>query len=240
MKGERCFKRWIILIWLCLGVFLLSTQESLAQFSRISVRGSTGAGYLPLKDWENFSGDIQLSHFTKDRFGSYWGLDIDYRITENHIIALTVEDIKTSASLFGVAVFTTIYDTIGYASYVIDWNFKATPLGISYEFYPTGLRRKISPFLGIGISYFISEVKATFFEIHNSLFEKQTQEGTRDGKGYGFHAYIGLQSQIMQQLYLVSRLRGRYANGMGLTDKEGDIKVEFTGIDFTFGVGWRF
>ncbi len=44
----------------------------------------------------------------------------------------------------------------------------------------------------------------------------------------------------MQQLYLVSRLRGRYANGMGLTDKEGDIKVEFTGIDFTFGVGWRF
>lgn len=240
MNREMRFKRWFIFIWLCFGVFLFSAHESLAQFSRISIRGSTGAGYLPLRDWENFCEDIQLSHFSKDRFGSYRNLDIDYHVTEKHIIALTVEDIRTCVSLFGVEVFTTVTDTIGYASYITEWNFKTTPLGLSYEFHPTGLHRRISPFLGIGISYFISEVKATFFEIHNSLFEKQTQEDTRNGKGYGFHVYIGLQSQIMQHLYLVSRLRGRYADGMGFTDKEGDIKVEFTGIDFTLGVGWRF
>jgi len=240
MNRETHFLRWFIFIWLYIGSFLFSAQESIAQFSKISIRGNTGVGYLPLKDWENFSGEIGLSHFSKNRFGSYRGIDIDYHIAEKHSIVLTLEDIRTSASLFGVEIFTTVTDTIGYASYVIDWNFKTTPIELSYEFYPTGLRRKVSPFFGIGISYFISEVKAKYFEIYNSLFEKQTQEDTRDGKGYGFHIYVGLQSQIMQHLYLISCLKGRYANGMGFTDKESDIKVEFTGVDFTFGAGWRF
>ena len=234
------FKRWLISIFLSLGILLFSALESHAQISRISIRSSCGVGYLPLHDWESYFGEIQLSHFNKDRFGSYWDFDIVYYIAGKHSIAFNIEDIRTSASLFGFIVFTSGTDTIGYASTVFEWSFKTTPLGLSYEFYPTGLHGKISPFFGIGVSYFISEVKVKSFEIYNTLFEGPTGEDTRYGKGYGFYTYIGLQSQVMQHLYLVSRLRGRYSNGMGFTDKEGDIKVEFTGIDFTFGVGWRF
>lgn len=240
MNGAMCFKKWFIFIWLCFGIVLFSAQESLAQFGRISIRGSIGTGYLPLSDWGDFFGQGESSHYVKDRFGSYWEVGIAYHITEKHVMAFTVGGIKTSASLLEVMmIFYLDGDTTGFAAHVAEWDFRTTPLNLSYEFYPVELHRKNSPFFGVGVSYLLSELEAKAFGYFDSPFREWTQQGTRDGKGYGFHVYLGLQSQITPHVYFISRLRGQYADGMGFTDKKGNIKVEFTGIDLTFGVSWK-
>ena len=228
-------KRYIFWIFIC--SFLFSSQECLAKFHRFSLRTIIGTGYLPLKDWGDFWGEIQSSYYQKDRFGSYWDIGLGYNITEKHALALTVGGISTSASLTGAMFLDLGGDVIG-VTHVAEWDFTTTPLSLSYEFYPAGAHQKNSPFFGAGFSYLISELEARSLLIYKSVIGELTQEYTRNGKGYGFHAYLGLQSQITQHLHFISRLRGRYADGMGFTDKKGSIKVEFTGIDITLGIGW--
>ena len=233
-------KRKIVFIGLCIGVVLCWVQPSLAQFDRVSVTVSGGAGYLPLKDWKDFAADILPSYYDQDKFGSYLDFRLSYNFTNKHSIVLNVEDIKTFASLSSVEILTNeLGDTTGFGFSVTEWEFSAIPIGLSYEFHPMRSEEKVSPFIGAGASYFFSEVRGKLFHLYNSPF-KNTLKGTRDGKGYGVHVYVGVQSQLTEHLIVVSRLRGQYADGMAFTDKKGDIKVEFTGVDFTLGLGWRF
>jgi outer membrane protein W len=241
MKGPARLIGRIILVLLCAGLVLCCAQESTAQLNRISVSISGGAGYLPLKDWEDFATSISSSHFEKDKFGSYLDLRAVYHLTDRHAVALNVESINTSASLYHAMALTgPTGDTSGYASSVIKWDFSAIPVGLSYEFHPMRSDESTSPFLGFGVSYFFSEVEYKSWFLHDGFFGDLGSKGARDGEGYGVHAYAGVQCQLTEQLLVVSRLRGRYADGMGFTDEEGAVKVEFTGVDFTLGLGWRF
>ena len=231
----------MILVCFCLGLVLCCAQESMAQLDQITVSVSGGAGYLPLNDWEEFATRISSSHFEKDKFGSYLDLRAVYHLTDKHAVALNVESINTSASLYNAMALTgPTGDTSGYASFVIKWDFLAIPVGLSYEFYPMRSDESTSPFLGVGASYFFSEVEYKSWFLHPGFFGDLGSEGTRDGEGYGVHAYVGVQSQLTDHLLVVSRVRARYADGMAFTDEKGDIKVEFTGVDFTIGLGWRF
>jgi outer membrane protein W len=241
MNRQIRFRGRIIFACLCIGIVLFCAQESLAQFDRISVSVSGGAGHLPLKEWEDFATSNSSDHFDRDRFGSYLDFRIAYYLTEKHVIALNVEDLKTFASVCGVMTLTgPTGDTLGYACSLHEWDFSAIPIGLSYEFHPTGSEEKVSPFLGVGASYFFSKVKGKSWFLHDGRFENLSSGVTRDGEGCGLHLYVGVQSKLTKHLLIFSRLRGRYADGMAFTDKKGDIKVEFTGVDFTLGLGWRF
>jgi len=231
----------MILVCFCLGLVLCCARESMAKAHEFSVSVSGGAGYLPLRDWEDFSTSISSSHFEKDKFGSYVDLRAVYHLTDKHAVALNVENINTSASLYHAMALTgPTGDTSGYASSVVEWDFSAIPVGLSYEFYPMRSDESASPFLGVGVSYFFSELEYKSWFLHDGFFGDLGSKGTRDGEGYGVHAYVGVQSQLTEQLLVVSRLRCRYADGMAFTDEERDVKVEFTGVDFTLGLGWRF
>ena len=229
-RSTRLTER-IVIALLFAGLAACFAQESWAQLDRISVSLSGGAGYLPLKDWEDFATSISSSHFEKDKFGSYLDLRAVYHLTDRHAVALNVENINTSASLYHAMALTgPTGDTSGYASSVNTWDFSAIPVGLSYEFYPVRSDESTSLFLGVGVSYFFSELEYKSWFLHDGFF----------GEGYGVHAYVCVQSQLTEQLLVVSRLRGRYADGMAFTDEERDVKVEFTGMDFTLGLGWRF
>ena len=231
----------IAFLWLCAGIILCSAQESLAQLDRISVSVSGGAGYLPLKDWEDSFSSILCSHYERDQFGTYSEFRVAYHLTEKHAIALNVESINTSASLYNAMALTDPMGEIrGYASSVCEWDFSAIPVGLSYEFYLRGSEEEVTPFLGAGGSYFFSKVKAKSYFLHDGIFEDLSSESTRDGDGYGLHLYAGVQSKLTKHLLIFSRLRGRYSDGMAFTDKKESVKVEFTGFDFTLGLGWRF
>lgn len=231
----------MILVCFCLGLVLCCARESMAKAHEFSVSVSGGAGYLPLRDWEDFSTSISSSHFEKDKFGSHLDLRAVYHLTDKHAVALNVENINTSAPLYHAMALTgPTGDTSGYASSVVEWDFSAIPVGLSYEFYPMRSDESTSAFFGLGVSYFFSELEYKSWFLHDGFFEDSGSEGARDGEGYGVHAYVGVQSQLTEQLLVVSRLRGRYADGMAFTDEERDVEVEFTGMDFTLGLGWRF
>ncbi len=241
MRRTVVGKGRLIFLPLCIGLALWWCADALAQFDKISISLSGGAGYLPLNDWEDFATNISSSHFEKDKFGTYSELRVAYHLAGKHAIAPNVENINTSAFLHIADALTGPFgDTSGYASSVIEWDFSAVPVGLSYEFYPIGWEEKVTPFLGAGASYFFSKLEFKSYFLHDGRFADLSSEGVRDGEGYGLHLYVGVQSRLTEHLLIFSRLRGRYSDGMVFTDKQEAVKVEFTGFDLTLGLGWRF
>lgn len=221
-------------------VFFFS-NSSQAQFDRFSFTLSGGAGYVSLNDWEDFCSRVSMSHYEKDKLGTFLESRITYHFTDKHAIALNVENIKTSAILCGSMILTGPWPELeDHACYVDEWDFSATPIGLSYEFFPLGCEEKVWPFLGAGASYFFSKVEAKSYFLNDGRFEGLDSESSRDGNGYGLHVYAGIQSRVAKHLLFISRLRGRLADGMAFTDKKAAAKVEFTGFDFTIGWGWSF
>jgi outer membrane protein W len=246
MEREGAMKRngWkdhIAIIGLCLAVVLFWCQDSMSQNHKVSLSVSGGAGYLPLDDWKDtFSGNPS-SRFREDKFGSYLDFHASYFLTNKHALALDVEHIGVSAFLDEASIQTDEFGHfVGYFLTYVEWEFSATPVGLSYEFYPKGRESDVSPFLGGGLDYFFSQVKGKTFVYLDQITENPIQKGSRTGKGYGLHVYVGIESKLTDHLVVLSRFRGRYADGMGFTDKPGAIKVEFTGVDFTLGLGWMF
>jgi outer membrane protein W len=235
------WKNYMASIGLCVITVLFWCQVSMSQDHKVSVSLSGGAGYLPLENWKDFATSVSPSYYKMDKFGQYANLRMSYFLSDKQAIALDIENIKTSASLCAIEIFTNEFgDVVGNGTDVIEWHFTAIPVGLSYEFYPKSTEGCISPFLGAGASYFFSELTAKQSYLYSPYSYLPLPKGTRTGQGYGLHAYLGILSRLTDHLIVVSRLRGRYADGMAFSDKKGAIKVEFTGVDFTLGLGWMF
>lgn len=233
--------RRIIFVYLWLGMVLFWAQSGQAWLDRISVSVSGGAGYVSLEDWEDFWSTIGNSKYEKDKLGTFLESRVVYHLSSKHALALNVENIRTEAALYYVMsmwIYPGGEDTL-FIACLKEWCFSAVPAGLSYEYYPKGSEKKVSPFFGVGVSYFFSEVEAKGSYLQKERFGP-TSRRTRKGEGYGLHLYVGVQSKLAKHLLIFSRVRGRYADGMAFTDKKGAIKVEFTGVDFTMGLGWRF
>ncbi len=229
------------LICLCVGMVLFGVHPVQSESDKISLSVSGGGGYLPLDNWKDIFSDIPSSRFREDKFGSYLDFHASYFLTDKHALALDVEYIAVSASLYNVSIQTNEFGHfVGYFQTVVEWDFSATPFGFSYEFYPKGREGNVSPFLGGGLDYFFSQVRGRTFLYLDQSTENPIQKSSRSGEGYGLHAYVGIESKLTDHWVVLSRLRGRYADGMEFTDKPGAIKVEFTGVDFTLGLGGRF
>jgi hypothetical protein len=241
MFNKKRLRKSIVLTCLCTIMILFFSNSSQAQLDRFSFTLSGGAGYVSLNDWGDLCSRVSMSHYEKDKLGTFLESRIAYHLTDKHAIALNVENIKTSAILYGAMILTGPWsEPEDHACYVDEWDFSATPVGLSYEFFPLGCEEKVSPFLGAGASYFFSKVEAKCYFLHNGRFEGLDSESSRDGDGYGLHVYAGIQSRIANNLLFISRLRGRFADGMAFTDNKAAAQVEFTGFDFTIGWGWSF
>ena len=241
MNKTMRWRRQIVCGCLLVGTTLFCSSQSQAQFNRLSFTLSGGAGYVSLDDWGDSFSKVSLSHYEKDKFGQFLESRIAYHLTDKYAVAFSLEKINTCASLFLTDVFTSEFgDTVGVASHVIEWDFLAVPVGLSFEFYPKSSEDRVAPFLGAGLSYLLSDVEAEYRYVYSERFSSVGGRGSRDGVGYGIHLYVGVQSKLTDHFLIFSRLRGRYADGMAFSEEEGDVKVEFTGFDFTMGWGWRF
>jgi outer membrane protein W len=222
-------------------MILFFSNSSQAQPNRFSFTLSGGAGYVPLDDWKDFFSGITMSHYQREKLGTFLEARVAYHLTDKHAIAFNVENISMSAFLCGAMTLGDYTPTPeDHACYVDQWDFSARPIGLSYEFFPLGYQEKISPFLGTGASYFFSKAVAKSHFLNNGRFQGLDSGSSRNGDGYGLHVYAGIQSRIAKNLLLISRLRGRFADGMAFTDPKAAAKVEFTGFDFTIGWGWSF
>lgn len=217
---------------LLLFSFFFFSEAGLAQFS---VRASAGAAHLPLRDWSNFFGQLGGSFYQKQNPNILYGLSLCYKASEHHSLTIGTEMIRTSAS---VSLLFIGLDAMGDTTFVqlstIKWKFRGIPITLGYEYKFPSANERLAPLVGIGASYFFSEAEA---EDINPIFPQKLK---RTGHGYGLHGSIGLDSKLSRHVSAIWLARYRYSDGMAFTDNEGDIKIEFTGFDFSVGLGLNF
>jgi len=181
-----------------------------------SLGAQVGAGYLPLKDWEDFWEEA-VGDYQQDRLGLYTEFSFTSRLTHRHALRFTFEWITTRAS----------------AGETLEWDFETFPVSASYELTLRGAEPGALTMLGVGAGYYMSTVEA-----RNDQTPNPTSE-TRRGDGYGFHGYLRQTALIADHLSLSGMIRGRWADGMAFDDNDGDLKVEFTGVDVSMGIEYR-
>ncbi|MBN1398013.1 MAG: outer membrane beta-barrel protein [Bacteroidetes bacterium] len=199
-----------ILLIACLLSYTTSTYAQ-----SLSVRSSVGVVHLPLSDWSKFWGGPSNSFYTKNNPNLYYGISLHYAINSKHSISTGTELIKSSASLSDSLL-------------VVNWKFQGIPVSIGYEYKIVTFNERFTPVVGLGCSYFISEV--------NVKVNGVDQNSNRRGKGYGIHMSLGLLSQLTESLSMITQVRYRYSDGMAFSDNKDDIKVEFSGFDFSVGL----
>jgi outer membrane protein W len=219
---------------------VLPAAGARAQSGDWSLAGYVGAGYLPMKDWEDFASGGERSNYQQDRLGLYLELNGAYYFGERHAVVLGVEHISTGSSVSTALIETDSQgQEIGIMGAIATtWDFSTIPIDISYEYHHSGRDGKADPFVGAGFGYYISKVEAEQKILADDTGMLTDESGTRDGQGFGVHLYVGVAAQLSESLDLVTRLRGRYADAMYFSDESGDIDVDFHGIDLTVGVRW--
>ena len=230
-----------IIAW-CVILMLVMTAGVMAQkpLSQNFISLNAGTGYLPMSDWADFAEFDGPSYFHIDDYGTYMDARLTLFLSFKHALTLNIENIKTFATSSSIIAITNdTGDTLGTANSVLEWHYRSMPVGLSYEYYPRGNDRVVLPYLGSGISYYFSKVKTQLNELGESGLNLEAYS-EREEKGYGVHIYAGFKAMFHNRFYFESRLRARYADGGGFTDESGDIAIEFTGIDLTAGIAWRF
>lgn len=203
------------------GVVMVAVLVGVVRSETILLGAQVGAGHLPMNEWEDFAGFT----YQHDRLGLYSEFSVTSRFAQRHALRFSLEWIKTSSSE------TTSVQGIG--DITVEWDFEAIPFSASYEF---ALRQSASDaftLLGVGAGYYMSDVTGKISGGTNP------STGERSGEGYGFHGYVRQTAPISERLSLSGMLRGRWANGMAFDDNEGDVAVEFTGVDVSIGLEWE-
>ncbi|MBN1886127.1 MAG: outer membrane beta-barrel protein [Candidatus Krumholzibacteriota bacterium] len=206
------------------------------------LRASYGAGHPTLGEWKDFWDDVDDDGFYEQpTFGQYLGMEFGWSFSDHHAVVLSVEHIGVEPVFFSSLVLYDLSDIIGEASWAISWDISTIPIGLSYEFRPAVDLSCVRPFLGVGGALYLSEVAVEVHEVTNTGdWPIPSGKNTRDGTGWGLHAWIGAEADLSDAVFLHTRVRGRYADGLAFDDEDGDIKVEFTGVDFNLGIGVRF
>ncbi|MDP3023964.1 MAG: hypothetical protein Q8O10_00325, partial [candidate division Zixibacteria bacterium] len=104
---------------------------------------------------------MKNDYYEKNNPNIYYAFSINYALGKHHSINLGTELIKTSASLSSALVLMNyLGDTTGFVPLVIRWRFQGIPVTLGYEYKFQSFNQRFSPTVGIGVSYFISEVDA--------------------------------------------------------------------------------
>jgi outer membrane protein W len=219
---------------------VLPVAGARAQSGDWSLAGYVGAGYLPMKDWEDFASGGERSNYHQDRLGLYLELNGAYYFGERHAVVLGVEHITKTSSLSTAVIETDSQgQEIGIMGAIATtWDFSTIPIDLSYEYHHSGRDVQADPFVGAGVGYYFSKLEADQKILADDTGMLTDESGTRDGNGFGVHLYVGIAAKLSDSLDLVTRLRGRYADGMYFSDEPGDVDVDFHGIDLTVGVRW--
>lgn len=130
------------------------------------------------------------------------------------------------------------------------WKFKGVPITFGYTHTLTSADRRIVPFVGVGLSYYLSEIRqleamgeaaGVYYSVQDFPSAASEYFDTRLGMGYGAQAMLGLRADVNRYTYVSLQARARYVNGLGFTSgRSGDLGSEFTKLDFALGLGFKF
>jgi outer membrane protein W len=228
-----------VLLFAALLPVAMPATDGHSQSSNWSIASYVGGGYLPMKDSKDFLSSPG-SQYEPDQLGLYLEFTGAYHVGDRHAVVLGVEYVKTAAAWSGAIV---ARDSQGrttglQASVAMTYGYTTIPIDLSYEFHLRGTSEAADPFVGAGMGYYISSLDADVAVLADNSGLLEGSGGTRNGSGYGVHMYVGMAARLSETLDLVTRLRGRYADGMYFSDRPESIDVDFHGLDLTVGVRW--
>lgn len=122
-----------------------------------------------------------------------------------------------------------------------DWKFKAVPITLTYERLLSSSDRRIVPVVGVGLSYYLGQLKTRLPE---SVTGPQSPTTPIDSyvsssyeMGWGAQVTGGIRARLTDKTFLQLQGRYRVLDGFGLSQDElhgGDFGV----FDFAIGVGF--
>lgn len=237
LRGSRpCSIKIFSLVALAALVFFSSLLSTPAFAGSFSIRAMAGVAHVPLSDWSNFIESTANPHYyQKNNPNPIYGLSIHYGLSPRHSVNLGTELVQTRASESSLLYqLDSTGNPTGSWFSTVKWKFRGIPITLGYEVSPFSVSETFSPYLGAGASFFFSKVTGEVIDPYVPSKVKRT------GKGYGLHGAIGFQSRLSSVVSTIWQVRYRYSDGMAFTDEEGSIKVEFTGFDFSVGLGLNF
>lgn len=219
-----------------ISFLLFISTITFAQNIPISVRTNIGVAYLPFSDWNNSFGNTNSFYEYYDNGDPiiYGGLSVHYHINKNHSINVGSEILRQNIRYAGQYEGMISPDSSGIIPIKVKWSMRGIPVNLGYEYHADLFNFNFKPIFGFGLSYVFSHLNAYSYIPYGKV------KLTRSGKGYGIHSYIAFSSQISKKVSSLWQVRYRYSDGMAFTDKKGEVKVQFSGIDFSFGLNYSF
>jgi hypothetical protein len=128
---------------LCVVLFLPSGQ---ARAESLCLGGGFGVGHLPMTDWRSF-GTWEGSNYEDDPVALYGEIYGRVQLRDRHGVSLSVERISKSAS----------DESSGFS---VKWDFVGIPINLTYEFGFRGWSTATTPFFGLGLGVYHSQVES--------------------------------------------------------------------------------
>ena len=219
---------------------MLISANVYAQKTPLSFRVKAGVAQIPLSEWKSFwTGNLQFrsAAYTTRTPIVFSGLSAHWKWSEKHSLFFGLELMRPKAQLVSSAlILNESMDTVGLMPYRIDWKFKTIPLTLGYEYRTGFLKNKFEPVIGLGASLMFTELKAKDILMIDANTVITGPGGKRTGNGYGIEGSLGFHTRISDHWNTIWQARYRYSDGMYFSDDPGDIKIEFSGYDFSVGL----
>ena len=200
-----------------------------------------GAGVMPMSDWDSEAKAYPNSYYSQNDYAGYMDLRLSLISGPHHSFRFAIGHIKTSSTVTYARRVAYDFDVQVTAVKTILWQFSAIPMEFSYEYHPLGNEGGVVSFFGGGVSGYLTKIDRRDYDLYN--YSRDTYFSIKasgyDEIGYGFQVFVGVRAFVCSGLFIETQLRGRYADGTVLTHDHSDIKVKFTGLDLTTGLGWK-
>ena len=158
-------------------------------------------------------------------------ISLNYRLGERRSVGISTEFIKVASFYFE-------YD--GFEEQP-EWKFKGVPITLKYEHVLADPTRRIVPVVGVGVSYYLTQIKTR--ETNWEMVAGQSSElgptvSTTSGMGWGAQATCGIRARLLQGVFLELQGRYRMVNGLEIMGHESDAS-RFRVFDFALGIGFE-
>ena len=183
--------------------------------NRISISVLGGSNYIPMNKFYNFINSFENSYL--DKFSFSGNIKIQYNFSVKHNIFIGIEYINTTAA---------IYNCFLSANYT----FSAIPICLGYEYSFKSIGKYWSPYFGIGISYVVEKMEDRFRGDVGAgvLYENEST--------YGFENKIGIEIDLLKNLFAVAELKYRYIGNTNLTNT---VDINLSGVGFLLGIKFK-
>lgn len=207
-------------------VFLVVAPAS-AQTPGLDVLSNTGTGRKAPAGALGSPGNTMESSTTS--FAQLLSFHIN--LSERQSVGINTEFLKLASFYFRMR---------GYEEQP-DWKLKAVPITLTYERILSAPTNKVVPVVGVGVSYYLTQLKTRLPE---SVTGPQLSTTPIDsyveryvGMGIGAQATAGIRARISRQTFLQLQARYRLVDGLGVTPTK-NADASFGVFDFAIGFGF--